>query len=34
MFITMGYAKSKSKECEGEKIKYIPYSDFDELDIS
>lgn len=34
LFIAMGYAKSKSKECNGEKIKYVPYGVFDKIDVS
>ena len=34
LFIGMGYAKSKSKECDGEKIKYVPYGVFDKIDVS
>ena len=30
----MGYAKSKSKGCDGEKIKYVPYGVFDKIDIN
>ena len=33
LFITMGYAKSKGGECNGENIKYVPYGVFDKIDI-
>ena len=32
LFITMGYAKSKAEECNGEKVKYVPYGVFDKID--
>jgi len=33
LFIAMGYAKSKEEECNGEKIKYVPYGVFDKIDV-
>ena len=33
LFITIGYAKSKSEECNGESIKYVPYGVFDKMDL-
>tara|TARA_Y100001970_G_C13563418_1_gene522666 strand:+ start:122 stop:262 length:141 start_codon:yes stop_codon:yes gene_type:complete len=33
LFITMGYSKSRSEECNGEKIKYVPYGVFDKMDF-
>ena len=33
LFITMGYAKSKGEECNGERIKYVPYGVFDQIDV-
>jgi hypothetical protein len=33
LFITMGYAKSNSDECNGESIKYVPYGVFDKIDV-
>tara|TARA_B100000963_G_C22046557_1_gene417731 strand:- start:228 stop:371 length:144 start_codon:yes stop_codon:yes gene_type:complete len=33
LFITMGYAKSTSDECNGESIKYVPYGVFDKIDV-
>jgi hypothetical protein len=29
----MGYAKSKGEECNGERIKYVPYGVFDKIDV-
>jgi hypothetical protein len=29
----MGYAKSKGEECNGERIKYVPYGVFDQIDV-
>ena len=34
LFITMGYAKSKGDECNGERIKYVPYGVFDNININ
>ena len=33
LFITMGYAKSQSEECNGERIKYVAYGVFDKMDL-
>ncbi len=33
LFITMGYAKSTGNECNGERIKYVPYDVFDKIDV-
>lgn len=34
LFIVMGYANSMRNGCNGEKIKYVPYSVFDNIDVT